>query len=207
MIKPHPHGSFSFEWYFPESIVLDKTFPIEFLQFLPNCSIKNLVSIETSAVEKIYNLVENDIVASRYWMLKLEEIIPLYTSLLIEQKLSNYRLLHFYSDSLGIYEIATVLSAALSHKKIKIEESFIELGISELAVTRNYAEAVQFSPHVHKFSIIQNNNVDMPVFQEGSSSIYIAGNIGPEECKTIELSFELKHSGFIGFLKYEGECK
>ena len=206
-IKPHPHGSFSFAKRFPSSILLDKTFPIEFLQLFPNCKIKRLLSIETSAVAKVGNLVENSVVASRYWMLRLKDILPLYTTLLLEKRLLNYKILHFYRDPEGINEIAQTLSRHWVHGRFRIESQFSELGPSELVVTQDYESAARFGSHIHKYIISQKNTLDMPVFLDSSSSLYIAGEIGSAECKEAELSFSLRHSGVTAFLRYEGKCK
>lgn len=206
MIKPHPHGSFSFETRFPCSFLLEKTFLIEFLQLIPNCRIKKMISIETSAVDKVSNMVESNIVASRYWMLKLVEILPLYTTLLLEAKLLDYKLLYFYPDSQGVKEIAQILSECMDNRRIVLENRFLELGATELAVAPNYENAARFSSCIHKYTIVRKNIADIPVFSDGSSSLYIAGNISSTECKEAELSFNLKHSGIEVFLKYEGEC-
>lgn len=207
MIKPHPHGSLSFATRFPSAILLDKTFPIEFLQLLPNCRIKSLLSIETSAVAKVSNLVENSIVASRYWMLRFKDILPLYTTLLVEKKLLNYKMLHFYRNPEGINEIAQTLSRHWVHGKFRIESQFVELGTSELVVTQDYESAARFGLYIHKYTITQKSTADIPVFLDGSSNLYIAGEIGSAECKEAELSFSLSHSGVTALLRYEGKCK
>lgn len=206
MIKPHPHGTFSFETRFSHSILFDKTFPIEFLQLLPNCRIEQMISVETSAVDKVSNLVDVSITASRYWMLKFMEVIPLYTILLLEAKLLDYKFVCFCPHLEGMKEIVQVLCACVEHGKLAIENHFWELGTSELVVSSSYKNVAQFSHYVHKYTIIRKNTADTPVFSDGSSSLYLAGNISSTECKRAETSFCLNHSGIKVIVKYEGEC-
>ena len=206
MIKPHPHGSFPFETYFPCAVLLDKTFPIEFLQLISGCKIRKLISIETSAVDKISHLVESNIVASRYWMLNIVEILPLYIAMLLKAKLAKYRTLYFFTDIHGSKDVFQILSMHMENEKLLIENQFHKISISELAVTTNYKKAIQFSSCIHKYIIVRKKIIDMPVFSDGSSVLYVAGNISCTECKEAELSFKLIHSGIEVFLEYEGEC-
>ncbi len=206
IIKPHPHGVFSFDLYFPQSILLDKTFPIEFLQLIPGCRIKTLISIETSASDKIYNLVEKNIAASRYWMLRISDIIPLYVSLKLENTLLNYNIIHFYSNVVGIKEIAYVLSKHWEKKGVVITDQKIHLNSNDLAVTLNYEEAIWFSSCLHKYSIIMKKSSESPVLFCSRSNLYLAGQISSTECREAETTFCLLHSGLEIILKYEGEC-
>ena len=206
IIKPHPHGVFSFDFYFPQSILMDKTFPIEFLQLIPSCRIKSLISIETSASDKIYNLVEKNIVASRYWMLRISDIIPLYVSLKLENTLLNYNIIHFYSNAVGIKEIAYVLSKHWEKEEIVIIDQKLHLNSKDLVITFDYEEAIWFSSCIHKYSIIVKNSSESPVLFCSSSSLYLAGQISSIECRGAETIFCLLISGLEIVLKYEGEC-
>ena len=206
IIKPHPHGEFHFDLYFPQSILMDKTFPIEFLQLIPGCKIKTLISIETSASDKIFNLVEKNIVASRYWMLRISDIIPLYVSLKLENTLSNYNIIHFYSNAVGIKEIAYVISTPMKKEEIVITDQKIHLNSNDLAVTFDYEEAIWFSSCLHKYSIIVRNTSENPVLFCSRSSLYLSGQISSTACREAETKFCLLLSGLEIILKYEGEC-
>ena len=93
------------------------------------------------------------------------------------------------------------------HGKFRIESKFVELGTSELVVTQDYESAARFGLYIHKYTITQKSTADIPVFLDGSSNLYIVGEIGSSECKEAELSFSLRHSGVTVLLRYEGKCK
>ncbi len=77
VIKPHPYGNFDFETYFDKATIINKAFPIEFVCLIKK-KIKQAISIETSATEKISNIIVDNIKLSRFFMLYIHEIIDLY---------------------------------------------------------------------------------------------------------------------------------
>jgi hypothetical protein len=63
LIKEHPYKAidFSLDKYIENSIVLDSIVPIEFYRFIPNLSINRVLSIATTAIDKIADCVKENI--------------------------------------------------------------------------------------------------------------------------------------------------
>jgi hypothetical protein len=63
IVKEHPHGiiALSLDKYIEYPIVLDPGIPIEFYRFIPNLSINKVLSVMTTAVDKIADYIKENI--------------------------------------------------------------------------------------------------------------------------------------------------
>lgn len=207
MIKPHPHGSFSFETMFPDSILLDKTFPLEFLHLFPDCRIYKMVSVETSAIDKVKSLVTYNLTASRYYMLRFEEILQMYTTVLLRDSLSFYKLYYFSPITEGTQELNKLFSECYEGGFFTVENKVFPLGESEIVATISPKHAKLFGSYIHKFAIIRKPINKSAVLSEGRSYIYMVGDISKDECNKVKLAYTLKNSGIKVTLCYEGMYK
>lgn len=154
MIKPHPHGSFSFDERFENTVILDKTFPIEFLQLLPECRIEQMLSVETSAVDKVNNLVKHSIVASRFFMIRLDEMISSYTAVQLPLMLPHKKCVFFSHTAMEIKELIRIFAESVGvprDRQLIVTNQLINIDPHSITIVHSEEDAVQFgSRMIHK---------------------------------------------------------
>ena len=208
MVKPHPHGSFSFDKRFENTIILDKTFPIEFLQLLPECRIEQMLSVETSAVDKVNNLVKHSIVASRFFMIRLDEMISLYTAAQLPLMLPHKKYIFFSHTAMEIKELIRTFAESVGvprDRQLIVTNQLGNINPHSVTIVHSEEDAEQFGSQIHRLSVVRKNTFSHPVFSNGVDMLYLVGRINFDECCMLNRSFFLPCSGLEVHIEYSGE--
>lgn len=64
VIKPHPNSNFNWSLFFKGASLINNNMPIELIRLCKEIRIKETISVQTTSIEKLKGLVENNITAS-----------------------------------------------------------------------------------------------------------------------------------------------
>lgn len=209
IIKPHPYGDFSFEEYFPNAIIVDKNFPIEFLNLIPNCSIERLVSIETSAADKVKALVHKNVVASRYFMLNLNYMLALYYSMILSGILYNRRVFLYSPDADKFEQIVHALSDQVKffrENHLKLTSDYLQICETDIVLSFQKEHLLKIRNHLCEFSITRKSIKTPSVYSNGEDKIFMVGELSNEEICQCNKKFYLPCSGLEVSCSYGGLC-
>jgi len=202
-VKPHPHGSFDFERYFEGAVILDKTFPVEFLYLIPGCRIGTLLSVETGGADKIAGTADRVVAAERYFMLNIHQMIGLRLAAALPALLPM-RSLRFSSPQGE--ELAHVLN--LLSRQIGMPE---KAGLRPLSPGEETDVTVSFERpegdvhRIHELSVLRRRTHPMSPVSEGRQSLYLTGELTEEELSGCRMHLELPYSRLKAELIPAGE--
>lgn len=93
LIKPHPHNYIDWNKYFENAVVLNRSMPIELVNFSKNIRINKVVALETTAIKKIENKVNEIVLATESYANYVHVILKLYISCYFYLKTTDHMIL------------------------------------------------------------------------------------------------------------------
>ncbi|HBC31340.1 MAG TPA: hypothetical protein DC024_08890 [Clostridiales bacterium] len=196
IIKPHPHGDFPFSTYFPDSMVLEKVFPIEFLHLFSDFFIRKSISIETNGNERISSLTKSEIAVGRHFMLNIDKMISLWFMILLIKLLSSDVILFIDEKFKNIIDIFSHINN-VKKEKIKIVNNLEDLNFKDNIIL-SFESIKNFNMLNPDYVVIQRNAKKDSPFFSGVDQFLIYNNI--------DESLDVKFCGNYAFENSRLDC-